>query len=94
MNWFSKKASGWPIIAIGLILVGLWGTLFIKQFNNVDSEVQGAQKQALYGNVLPNFLAPVIREEVRKEPVAEQENVTINLPVQGVSNFIKVLIKE
>lgn len=94
MNWFSKKRSAWPLLAIGLLLAGLWGTIFFKNILHGKSEVTEIQEKPLYGDVLPNFLAPVVRQEVHQEAVAEDNRIRVKLEAPSVRHLLRILVNE
>lgn len=78
---YQKLLERWPILAIGLILAGLWATLMIQSSTALPAQNQ--ERHLSYGLTLPNVMAPVMRREVHKETSAENERLTscsIRLP--------------
>lgn len=71
---YQKLLERWPMLAIGLILAGLWATLMIQSSTALPAPNQ--ERQLSYGLTLPNVMAPVMRREVHKEASAEDERIT------------------
>lgn len=82
------KSGRWPFIAIGLIMATLWGTLLFQNFLSTSSQIPDQQVQAAYGEVLPNFMAPVIRKEVHKEASSEQETFAVKIFFPRFNTFV------
>lgn len=71
---YQKLSERWPILAVGLILAGLWATLMIQ--SSTAQPARNQEKPLSYGLTLPNVMAPVIRRDVHKQASPEDEGFT------------------
>lgn len=94
MRFFIKKKSGlWPLLAIGLILAGLWGNMLLNQSGGQDSLAQLNTNSLVHPLELPNFMAPVIRKEMHKKTESEEEQqglVTVSLKLPTLLQIFRV----
>jgi hypothetical protein len=74
---YQKISGGWPFLVVGLLLICLWGTLLFSSPSSALS-VDQQNNQATYGLTLPNIMAPVIRKEVNKEPMDEEDKMSVS----------------
>lgn len=80
MKFFKNIRTGlWPILTVAFLMAGLWGFLIFNGIPASEPAGPGEQSQTAYEEILPNFLAPVIRKDVRKESSSEEESEAINI---------------
>lgn len=66
-------------------MVALWGTLFFNTVPGTDTATAEGQKQTAYEEILPNFLAPVIRKDVQKQSSSEEdESAMVKIPIPKI----------
>lgn len=92
MKLFNKTKSGWwPVLTLGFLLVALWGTLLFDTFRFSDPAAADLQNQTTaYEEILPNFLAPVIRRDVQKTSSDEEESFALNISLSRLNYLINV----
>ena len=92
MKLFNKIKSGWwPILTLGFLLVALWGTLLFNSFGFSNTASVELQKQTTaYEEVLPNFLAPVIRRDVKDSSSDEEESFALKISLSRLNYLFNV----
>lgn len=92
MKLFKKIKSGWwPLLTLGILLVALWGTLIFNSFGISDTDSVELQKQTTaYEEALPNFLAPIIRRDVKDSSSDEEESIAIKISLSRLNYLFNV----
>lgn len=82
MKFFiNKKSDWWPIVTLAFLMAGLWGSIFFNGLPASEQGIPGEENNTAYEEVLPNFLAPVIRKDVRQESESEEKPVVVNITI-------------
>ena len=92
MKLFNKIKTGWwPVLTLGILLVALWGTLIFNSSGISETASVKLQKQTTaYEEVLPNFLAPVIRRDVKDFSSDEEEPIAIKISLSRLNYLFNV----